>query len=131
MSRNVISCQRIRSRCHVRRSSRWWETSRVLAGFLAANGTMTVLQAFALAGGANQTAILGDAGILRKGPTGDVVENKGGIEKILEAKVLPFFAGVRNFVGSVRGGKILRKTLLAVQHPPGPMDAGYDNEHGV
>jgi len=124
MSRNVISCQRIRSRCHVRRSSRWWETSRVLAGFLAANGTMTVLQAFALAGGANQTAILGDAGILRKGPTGDVVENKVGIEKILEAKVLTFLAGRRYLVCSGRGGKILTKTLVAVQHLPGPMDAG-------
>ena len=83
-----------------------------------------MLQAFALAGGANQTAILGDAGILRKGPTGDVVENKVGIEKILEAKVLTFLAGRRYLVCSGRGGKILTKTLVAVQHLPGPMDAG-------
>jgi polysaccharide biosynthesis/export protein len=56
------------------------------SGILADNGTMTVLQALALAGGANKTAKLGDSRILRKGPNGGVMETKVGIKKMLEAK---------------------------------------------
>src|ERR1019366_10733682 len=40
------------------------------AGFLVDNGSLTVLQALALAGGTNRTAKMGGARIIRKGPTG-------------------------------------------------------------
>jgi polysaccharide export outer membrane protein len=55
------------------------------SGLLVDNGTLTVLQALALAGGTNKTAKLGAARIIRKSPTG-VVENKLEIKKMLEAK---------------------------------------------
>lgn len=55
------------------------------SGFLVDNGTLTVLQALALAGGANHTAKLGGSRILHKGPTG-VTETKLQIKKMLEAK---------------------------------------------
>lgn len=57
------------------------------AGLLVDNGTLTVLQALALAGGTNRTAKLGGARIIRKGPTGDMTETKIEIKKMLEAKV--------------------------------------------
>lgn len=78
------------------------------SGILADNGTMTVLQALALAGGANKTAKLGDARILRKGPNGDVVENKVGIKKMLEAKApdVSLQADDILFV-PISGGKVL------------------------
>jgi polysaccharide export outer membrane protein len=78
------------------------------SGILADNGTMTVLQALALAGGANKTAKLGDARILRKGPNGDVIENKVGIKKMLEAKApdVPLQADDILFV-PLSGGKVL------------------------
>jgi len=56
------------------------------SGILADNGTLTVLQALALAGGTNKTAKLGNARILRKGPNGGVTETKVEIKKMLEAK---------------------------------------------
>lgn len=56
------------------------------SGILADNGTMTVLQAIALAGGTNKTAKLGGARILRKGPDGGVTETKVEIKKMLQAK---------------------------------------------
>ena len=56
------------------------------SGILADNGTMTVLQALALAGGTNRTAKLGGARIIRKGPAGSVTETKVEIKKMLEAK---------------------------------------------
>jgi polysaccharide export outer membrane protein len=55
------------------------------AGLLVDNGTLTVLQAMALAGGANRTAKLGAARIIHKGPTG-MTETKVEIKKMLEAK---------------------------------------------
>ena len=55
------------------------------SGLLVDNGSLTVLQALALAGGANRTAKLGDARILHKGPAG-VMETKLEIKKMLEAK---------------------------------------------
>jgi polysaccharide export outer membrane protein len=78
------------------------------SGILADNGTMTVLQALALAGGANKTAKLGDARILRKGPNGDVTENKVGIKKMLEAKApdVPLQGDDILFI-PISGGKIL------------------------
>lgn len=56
------------------------------SGLLVDNGTMTVLQALALAGGTNKTAKLGAVRILRKGPSGGVTETKVQIKKMLEAK---------------------------------------------
>ena len=57
------------------------------SGLLVDNGTMTVLQAIALAGGTNKTASLGGARILRKAPDGGVTETKVEIKKMLQAKV--------------------------------------------
>jgi polysaccharide biosynthesis/export protein len=56
------------------------------SGLLVDNGTLTVLQALALAGGTNRTAKLGGARIIRKGgPTG-MTETPVQIKKMLEAK---------------------------------------------
>jgi polysaccharide export outer membrane protein len=55
------------------------------SGLLVDNGSLTVLQALALAGGTNNTAKLGAARIIRKGPTG-VTETRVQIKKMLEAK---------------------------------------------
>src|ERR1700683_3049114 len=55
------------------------------AGFLVDNGSLTVLQALALAGGANHTAKMGGTRIIRKGPTG-MTQTKLPLKKMLEAK---------------------------------------------
>src|SRR5579863_4654610 len=55
------------------------------AGLLVDNGSLTVLQALALAGGTNHTAKLGGARIIRKGANG-MFETKVEIKKMLEAK---------------------------------------------
>jgi polysaccharide export outer membrane protein len=55
------------------------------SGLLVDNGTLTVLQALALAGGTNKTAKLGSARIIHKSPTG-MIETKLQIKKMLEAK---------------------------------------------
>lgn len=55
------------------------------SGFLVDNGTLTVLQALALAGGTNHTAKLSGARIIHKSPTG-MIEKKVEIKKMLEAK---------------------------------------------
>ena len=55
------------------------------SGFLVDNGTLTVLQALALAGGTNHTAKMGGARIIRKTPTG-MTETKVQLKKMLEAK---------------------------------------------
>jgi polysaccharide export outer membrane protein len=55
------------------------------SGLLVDNGTLTVLQALALAGGANRTAKLGAVRIIRKGPTG-MTETIVPLKKMLEAK---------------------------------------------
>ncbi len=55
------------------------------AGFLVDNGSLTVLQALALAGGANHTAKLGGVRIIRKGPDG-MAETHIPLKKMLEAK---------------------------------------------
>jgi polysaccharide export outer membrane protein len=77
------------------------------SGLLVDNGTLTVLQALALAGGTNKTAKLGAARIIRKSPTG-VVENKLEIKKMLEAKApdVPLQADDILFI-SVSGAKIV------------------------
>lgn len=56
------------------------------AGLLVDNGTLTVLQALALAGGTNHTAKLGGVRIIRKGPTG-MTETRVPLKKMLEAKL--------------------------------------------
>lgn len=55
------------------------------AGLLVDNGSLTVLQAIALAGGANHTAKMGSVRIIRKGPAG-MTETKVPLKKMLEAK---------------------------------------------
>ena len=55
------------------------------SGLLVDNGTLTVLQALALAGGTNRTAKMGGARIIRKGPTG-MTETPVQLKKMLEAK---------------------------------------------
>ena len=55
------------------------------SGLLVDNGSLTVLQALALAGGTNRTAKLGAARIIRKGAAG-MIETKLEIKKMLEAK---------------------------------------------
>lgn len=57
------------------------------SGLLVDNGTLTVLQALALAGGTNHTARLSGARIIRKGPGGEMTETKLEIKKMLEAKI--------------------------------------------
>jgi len=55
------------------------------AGLLVDNGSLTVLQALALAGGTNRTAKMGGIRIIRKGPTG-MTETRIPLKKMLEAK---------------------------------------------
>jgi polysaccharide biosynthesis/export protein len=55
------------------------------AGLLVDNGNLTVLQALALAGGANHTAKMAGTRIIRKGPTG-MTETRVPLKKMLEAK---------------------------------------------
>jgi polysaccharide biosynthesis/export protein len=54
-------------------------------GLLIDNGSLTVLQALALAGGTNHTAKMGGTCIIRKGPTG-MIETRVPLKKMLEAK---------------------------------------------
>jgi polysaccharide biosynthesis/export protein len=56
------------------------------AGLLVDNGSLTVLQALALAGGPNHTAQMGGTRIIRKGPNG-MTETRVPLKKMLEAKV--------------------------------------------
>jgi len=55
------------------------------SGLLVDNGTLTVLQALALAGGTNHTARMSGARILRKTPAG-MTETRIELKKMLEAK---------------------------------------------
>src|SRR5437763_2587942 len=55
------------------------------SGFLMESGHVSVLQAIALAGGANSTAKLGGARIIRKGPSG-LTETPVPLKKLLQAK---------------------------------------------
>jgi len=77
------------------------------SGLLVDNGSLTVLQALALAGGTNHTAKLSGVRLLRKGPNG-VVETKIEIKKMLEAKAqdVPLQADDILFV-PVSSGRIL------------------------
>jgi polysaccharide export outer membrane protein len=55
------------------------------AGLLVDNGSLTVLQALALAGGTNRTAKIGGVRIIRKGPAG-MTETRVPLKRMLEAK---------------------------------------------
>src|SRR3984957_8739479 len=55
------------------------------SGLLVDNGTLTVLQAIALAGGTNKTAKMSGVRIIHKGPTG-MTEREVPLKKMLEAK---------------------------------------------
>jgi polysaccharide export outer membrane protein len=55
------------------------------SGLLVDNGSLTVLQALALAGGTNRTAKMGGVRIIRKGPAG-MTETQVPLKKMLEAK---------------------------------------------
>jgi polysaccharide biosynthesis/export protein len=55
------------------------------SGLLIDNGSLTVLQAIALAGGTNKTAKMGGVRIIRKGPNG-MTETPVQLKKMLEAK---------------------------------------------
>jgi polysaccharide export outer membrane protein len=54
-------------------------------GLLVDNGSLSVLQALALAGGPNHTAKMGGTRIIRKGPSG-MTETRVPLKKMLEAK---------------------------------------------
>jgi polysaccharide export outer membrane protein len=56
------------------------------SGFLMDTGSLTVLQAVALAGGVNRTAKLDGAKIIRKTPQGGMTETPVALKKILAAK---------------------------------------------
>jgi polysaccharide biosynthesis/export protein len=56
------------------------------SGLLVDNGTLTVLQALALAGGTNRTAKVNGARLIRKTPTGGMTETRIQLKKMLEAK---------------------------------------------
>ncbi len=55
------------------------------SGLLVDNGSLTVLQALALAGGTNHTAKMSGTRIIRKGPAG-MTETRVPLKKMLEAK---------------------------------------------
>ena len=77
------------------------------SGLLVDNGSLTVLQALALAGGANKTAKLGGVRIIRKGPNG-MTETQVHLKKMLEAKApdVPLQADDILFI-PVSGGRVL------------------------
>jgi polysaccharide export outer membrane protein len=77
------------------------------SGLLIDNGSLTVLQALALAGGANKTAKMGGVRIIRKGPTG-MTETHVPLKKMLEAKApdVPLQADDILFI-PVSGGRVL------------------------
>jgi len=85
------------------------------SGLLVDNGTLTVLQALALAGGANHTAKISSARILHKGPNGGMTESRVAIKKMLEAKSpdVTLQADDILFI-PVSGGKVLAARTLDV-----------------
>jgi len=82
------------------------------SGLLVDNGTLTVLQALALAGGTNHTAKMGGVRIIRKTPTG-MAETKIALKKMLEAKApdVTLQADDILFV-PVSGGRVLASKSL-------------------
>jgi polysaccharide biosynthesis/export protein len=84
------------------------------SGFLMDSGTLTVLQAIALAGGTSSTARLGDARIIRKGPAG-MSQTPVHLQKMLSAKVpdMPMEADDILFVPTSTGKIVAGRTLQA------------------
>jgi polysaccharide export outer membrane protein len=82
------------------------------SGLLVDNGSLTVLQALALAGGTNRTAKMSAARIIRKTPTG-MVEQTLQLKKMLEAKTpdVTLEADDILFI-PVSGGRILAARTL-------------------
>jgi len=82
------------------------------SGLLVDNGSLTVLQAIALAGGTNKTAKMGGVRIIRKGPTG-MTETQVPLKKMLEAKApdVPLQGDDILFV-PVSGGRVLAARTL-------------------
>jgi len=83
------------------------------SGLLVDNGTLTVSQALALAGGTNRTAKMGGVRIIRKTPSG-MTETRIQLKKMLEAKApdITLQADDILFV-PVSGGRILAAQSLA------------------
>jgi polysaccharide biosynthesis/export protein len=77
------------------------------SGLLVDNGSLTVLQAIAMAGGTNKTAKMNGVRIIRKGPAG-MSETHVPLKKMLEAKApdVPLQGDDILFV-PVSGGKVL------------------------
>jgi polysaccharide export outer membrane protein len=84
------------------------------SGFLMDSGTLTVLQAIALAGGTSSTARLGDARIIRKGPAG-MSQTPVHLQKMLSAKApdMPMEADDILFVPTSTGKIVAGRTLQA------------------
>jgi polysaccharide biosynthesis/export protein len=84
------------------------------SGLLVDNGTLTVLQALALAGGTNHTAKLGGARLIRKTPAG-MTETRLQLKKMLEAKTpdVTLQADDILFV-PVSGGRVLASATFNV-----------------
>jgi polysaccharide export outer membrane protein len=84
------------------------------SGLLVDNGSLTVLQAVALAGGTNKTAKMSGVRIIRKGPTG-MTETQVPLKKMLEAKApdVPLQGDDILFVPSSRGRVLAGRTLEA------------------
>jgi polysaccharide export outer membrane protein len=82
------------------------------SGLLVDNGSLTVLQAIALAGGTNKTAKMGGVRIIRKGPTG-MTETEVHLKQMLEAKApdVPLQGDDILFV-PVSGGRVLAARTL-------------------
>jgi polysaccharide biosynthesis/export protein len=82
------------------------------SGLLVDNGSLTVLQALALAGGTNKTAKMGGVRIIRKGPMG-MSETPVPLKKMLEAKApdIPLQAEDILFI-PVSGARIIAARTL-------------------
>lgn len=85
------------------------------SGFLMDTGSMTVLQAVALAGGTTRTAKLSGARIIRKDPQGGMTETPVQLKKMLEAKTpdIPLRADDILFVPSSAGKAAAGRSLEA------------------
>jgi polysaccharide export outer membrane protein len=82
------------------------------SGLLVDNGSLTVLQAIALAGGANKTAKMGGVRIIRKGPEG-MTETQVPLKKMLEAKAPDItLQGDDILFVPISGGRVLAARTL-------------------
>jgi polysaccharide export outer membrane protein len=99
------------------------------SGLLVDNGTLTVLQALALAGGTNKTAKMGGVRIIHKGPTG-LTEQEVPLKKMLRAKAPDItlqaddilfvpVSGTRALAGATFGAALSMATAVSIYavHP--------------